>query len=808
METLWQDVRYAARTLRKSPLFTVIAVVCLSVGIATNTTLFSCFNALVLRPLPFTNPDELAFVFDRDPAWGPRSSSTISYRTYLDWREQSRSFAALGATSGRSLVITDGEEPERFAGTLITANLFPALGVTPQLGRNFREDEDRAGADRVVLLSDAVWKRRYAGDSTIINRVIAINSVPHTVVGVMPPRFQFPEDAELWVTMAPLLGDNPREARSVLAYGRVKPGIPVADAAKELAGISKTLNAQYAPTSKLLGDARPLREQFVDSEVTLITATMFGAVTLVLLIACANVANLMLTRASARQREIAVRAAIGAGRGRIVRQLLTESLMIAGISGLVAIPLTWLGLKLIDRGIPPENPMPWYFHWGIDAETLAYTFVIAIVTSVVFGLIPALQVSRGRLYDALREGGGRGSFGSAKKNRLRSSLVIAEVALSLVLLVGASLFTRTFLGLQRADVGFNTSNIMSLRFYLPGQRYDSVSAMRARVEDVLQRVKAIPNVRTATASNSIPLGSCCNGANVIIEGQPRDVGNEPIIDWTGISGNWYETLGVSLVSGRSFSELEVSSRTPVAIIDERMAKRFWPKTTALGQRFRMAHDSATSYEVIGVAPNIRVSELGDTDEERPLAILPYLYMPTRNNGLMIRVNGGNPTAIMPAVRKAIHDADPSLPVFDVNTMDKVRTLSFWQYKLFSQMFGAFGTIALLLAGIGVYGVISYGVSQRTQEIGVRVALGAKGSNVFGMVLREAAWLAGIGILIGIAGAFGVTRVIASMLIGVSPTDPISFLSVAAFLTLVALLASYIPARRAMRVDPLTALRNE
>ena len=808
MDTIWQDVRYAARTLRKSPLFTTIAVVCLSVGIATNTTLFSCFNAMVLRPLPFPEPEQLAYVFDRDPSWGPNSSSSVSYKTYLDWREQARTFAALGASSGRSLVITEGEEPERLQGGLITANLFPALGITPQLGRHFREDEDVLGANRVVMLSDIVWRRRYAADSSIINRVISINSIPHTVVGVMPPRFQFPERAELWVAMGPLLGNDQREWRSVVLYGRVKPGITIAQASDEINTISKRLNAQYAPTSKLVGSARSLRDEFVEEEVTLITATMFGAVTLVLLIACANVANLMLTRAAGRQREIAVRAAIGAGRGRIIRQLLTESLIIAGISGLSAIPLTWAGLKLIDRGIPPENPLPWYFHWGVDTETLTYTFVIAILTSVVFGLIPALQVSRGRLYDALREGGGRGTFGSAKKNRMRSALVVAEVALSLVLLVGASLFTRTFFGLQRTDIGYDTSKIMTMRFYLPGQRYDSATTMHARVEDVLQRVRALPNVQTATIANSIPLESCCGGANVIIEGQPRDPGNEPVVSWIGASGNWFETFGVSLAGGRMFTDIELSGRTPVAVINETMAKRFWPKTTALGQRFRFMHDSLTSYEVIGVSHDMRTAGLDDQDEMQSLVVLPYMFLAARNNGLMVRVRDGNPAAISQGVRQAIRDADPSLPVFQMNTMDKIRGLSFWQYKLFSQMFGAFGAIALLLAGIGVYGVISYGVSQRTQEIGVRVALGAKGSNVFGMVLREAAWLAGIGILIGIVGALGVTRVIASLLIGVSATDPVSFLSVAVFLTLVAMLASYVPARRAMRVDPLTALRNE
>ncbi len=808
METLWQDVRYAARTLRKNPVFTIIAVVCLSVGIATNTTLFSCFNAMVLRPLPFPNPDELAYVFDRDPAWGPRASSSISYKSYLDYREQARSFAQLGAAAGRSLVITDGEEPERIFGNLVTANLFPALGIMPQLGRNFREDEDSLGARGVVILSDAVWKRRYNGDSSIINRIISINNQPFTVVGVMPPRFEFPEEAQIWIPAGPMLGNDRRESRSVVAYGRIKTGISVDAAAKELAAISKRLNDQYDPTTKLVGSARSLRSQFVEPEVTLITATMFGAVTLVLLIACANVANLMLTRAAARQREIAVRAAIGAGRWRLVRQLLTESFIIAAVSGLLAIPLTWVGLKLIDRGIPPENPLPWYFHWGVDSTTLLYTFAIAVVTSVVFGLVPALQVSRGRVYDALREGGGKGSFGSAKKNKLRSALVIAEVALSLVLLVGASLFTRTFFVLQDVSTGFDSSRLMTLRFYLPGQRYDSVSSMRMRVEDVLQRVSAIPNVEAVTASNSIPMGSCCPGGNVIIEGQPRVEGRDPVINWTGVSGKWFETFGVKLIAGRTFTDLELSGNAGVAVIDETMAKKFWPKTTALGQRFRLLSDSSRSIEVIGVAPVIRINGLDDTDEQAPLAILPYMFLPARNNALMVRVRNGDPLAVMPAIRTALKAADPTLPIFEQNTMDKIRTLSFWQYKLFSQMFGAFGIIALLLAAIGVYGVISYGVSQRTQEIGVRVALGAGGRQVFGMVLGEAAWLAGIGIVIGIVGAFGVTRVIASLLIGVSPTDPLSFGSVALFLTLVALLASYVPARRAMRVDPLVALRNE
>jgi putative ABC transport system permease protein len=801
-----QDVRYALRTLRKSPVFTTIAVVCLSVGIATNTTLFSVMNALVFRPLPFPNPEQLVFGADRFRG-NDNSRNSISYPTFVDWRDQLRT-VTIGASSGRSLTITEGDEPERLFGQLISASLFPLLGVAPQLGRVFRDDEDRAGAPGVVLLSDGVWRRRYGADSTILNRVISINNQAHTVVGVMPPRFQFPEEVDLWIPIAPVLGNDVRRARSLVVYGRLHDGASLTQARQEIADISAKLNAQYEPTTPWSGYFRTLDEEFRDPDVTTMVFTMFGAVTLVLLIACANVANLMLTRAAGRQREIAVRAAIGAGRGRLVRQLLTESLMLASVAGLVAIPLTWVGLKLIDAGIPPENPLPWFFKWGVDAETLTYTIAIAVVTSVVFGLIPALQVSRGRLYDALREGGGRGAFGSAKRNRMRSALVIAEVALSLVLLVGASLFARTFFGLQGAAVGFDTKQMMTLRFFMPGQRYDSVSSQVARVQDLIQRIEAIPLVEFAAASNSTPMESCCPGAGLIIESQRVEDGREPIVDFTGVMGHWFETLDVKLVSGRMFNAIELESRSPVAIIDERMAKRFWPTTNALGQRFRMQTDSLVSFEVIGIVPNTRIAGVDGNDEPTPMMYLPFRFLTSRNTGIVMRVRGDNPAAVMPAVREAIRAADPTMAVFGVQTMEKVRTLSFWEYKLFSQMFGTFGAIALLLAGIGVYGVISYGVSQRTQEIGVRVALGAQGRHVLGMVMREAGWLAGIGIAIGIVGAFGVTRVISQFLIGVSPTDPISFGSVALFLAGVALFASWVPARRATRVDPLVALRNE
>ena len=799
------DLRYALRSLRKSALFTGIAVVCLAIGIAANTTIFSGFNAIVLRPLPFPDPDRLVFAYERH-AKQAGSTAAVSYRNYLDWREQARSFAGLGATTARSLTITEGAEPERYLGQLVSANLFPTLGVDPQLGRAFREDEDMPGAPGVVLLSDNVWRRRYNADSSIINRVISLDNQAFTVVGVMPPRFAFPFEVDLWIPIAPMLHASPRTARNVGIYGRILPTATVTQASSELRTISQRLNAEYAPTSEWNGDAHSLREQFVEPEVRSITTTMFGAVTLVLLIACANVANLLLTRSAARQREIAVRSAIGAGRGRIVRQLLTESLILAAMAGALAVPLTWIGLRLIDGAIPPEEPLPWFFDWGVDTPTLLYTLGIAAVTSVIFGLAPALQVSRGRLFDSLKEGAGRGSFGSAKRNKLRSTLVIAEVALSLVLLVGASLFARSFLELQKAGVGFDTAPILTMRYFLPGQRYDDPVAQNLRVQDLIARVEALPNVAGAASSNLLPLGAGGNGGGLIVEGQPVEPGNEPFLRWAGVSGHWFETLGAPLVAGRVFNESEIGGLNEVAIVNQTMANQYWPTGNALGSRFRLTNDPDRSFEVIGIAPNVRVTQLDNTGALPPMAYLPYRFHPhSRNNALMVRVRDGNAAAAFAAVRQAIREADPAIPVFEVRPMEKVRQLSFWQYKLFSQMFGAFGIIALVLAAIGVYGVISYGVSQRTQEIGVRVALGARNGTVVAMVLREAMVLAGLGVAVGLVGALGITRVIASFLT-VSATDPVSFGGVALFLTVVALIASYVPARRAMQVDPLVALR--
>lgn len=808
MDALLQDVRYAARTLRSSPTFTIIAVACLALGIATNTTLFSCFNAIVLRPFPAADPSRLVALSDYDPK--NNNQHALSYPNFVDWRDQTHSFVALAGYSGVSIAITEGDEPARLSGMAITGNLFPLLGIRPQLGRVFRPDEDAAGAPGTIMLSDAIWRRLYGSDRTVVGRVISVNNEPRTVVGIMPPGFRFPENADAWIPMAPAMHADHRDWRSVSGIGRLKPDVSIDAANREVKPFTKRLYAQYAlKPAEIEGNVRPLKDQFLGKDVALIVSTMMGAVTFVLLIAAANVANLMLSRAAGRQRELAVRSALGAGRARIVRQLLTEAVIVALIAGVLAVPLTWEGLRLLDLAIPPEDPIPYYMKWSLDTPTLLYTAAVAIGTGVLFGLAPAIEGSRGQLTEALKDGA-RGASGGARHNRLRSALVIAEVALALVLLVGASLFTRTFVGLRHIPIGFDPSKVLTMRFYLPGHRYDSTGARRQAVQAVIRRVEGLPMIEAATISNTIPLDGGGGGDAIIVDGYPVKKGNELFVFYTGVAGRWFESLGIKLETGRTFTESELLDSARVAVIDRRMADMVWPKGDAVGHLFRFAGDSSRQwFTMIGITPNIRISSIDNDGPPRPSAYLPYAFLPARNNGLLVRVRGSAPmTTGATAVRAALRGVNPAMPVFNIRSMEKVRDLSFWQYGLFGAMFAIFGVIALFLAGIGVYGVISYGVSQRTREIGVRIALGAQRGDVVSLVVRQGMSLAAIGVVIGLIAAFGVTRVVRSLLIGVSPTDPISFISVPVFLGVVAFLASFVPARRATRVDPIVALRAE
>jgi putative ABC transport system permease protein len=801
-----QDLKYAVRSLIKNPLFTGIAVACMALGIGVNATVFSVIDGVMLQPYPYRDAHEIIVLNSRNDALRVQRGG-ISYADFKDLRDHATTLEQIAAFQMRSLTIADGAgEPERYIGELVSWTLFPLLGIEPVIGRTFEAQDDRPGAVPVVLISDAVWRQRYQADPSVVGRAITVNGRAHTVIGVMPPRFAFPENQKLWVPIAEYVDALPRDERGTQVFARLKDGATPQQASTELQGIASRLAATYPENNADWTVAvRPLSEWMLPAEVELVLLTMMGAVTLVLLIACSNVANLLLARASVRQREISIRAALGAGRWRIVRQLLTEAVLIGLLSAPLGIAIAWIGITLIDGAMPPDQ-VPYFIRWSLDARALVYTISISAATGIIFGLVPALQAVRVNLQSSLKEGG-RGNAGGSRAI-VRSTLVVVQVALSLVLLVGASLFVRSFMNLQTTEVGFDTAPLMSMRFYLPGAAYEDDGAKARRVEDVVTRVEGLPGVEAAFASNFVPMGAGGGGGRVVVEGRAVEPGREPDIAFMGITPHMRQTIGVPLVAGRDLTDSEGASRSPVAVINQAMARRLWPDTDPVGRRFRMVlRDTPDWFTVVGVVQDFRHRQGNQSEPQGPAAYVPYPYQASLNTGITIRV-AGPPAQITSAVREQLRQADPMLPLFDVRTVEELRQLSYWQYRLFGSMFGTFGLIALILASIGVYGVLSYSVSQRAQEIGVRMALGAERRNVFSLIVGYGVRLAGIGIVAGLIGAAGVTRLLQSVLYNVTATDPLSFVGVAAFLTIMAVLASYLPARRAMAVDPIVALRND
>jgi putative ABC transport system permease protein len=808
MDALLQDLRYASRNLLKNPGFAALTIVCLAVGIGVNSTIFSVVDTVALRPLPFKDPAALVALHTLQVTAGI-SRGAVSYLDFRDWSEQTRAFDTLAAVSGRSVTVTDRDDSERFLGALVTSGMFPMLGIDPILGRHFSPDDDRPGAAAVVMLSHGVWQRRFLGDASIVDRSILVNGTPHRVIGVMPERFQFPELAQLWLPLTPIEFASPRGQRNARVFARLKPGVSIDSARRDLGDVAARLAVVFPEDKDFSATAIELRDDLMPADVKLMVGTMMGAVSLVLLIACANVANLLLARATARQREIAVRTAIGAGRGRIVRQLLTESVLIALASAPLGAALAYVGLRWLTASIPPEGQVPYYVNWDMNWRVVSYTGLVAVVTGVLFGLAPALHAADANLHRSLKDGM-RGGSGGARRNRLRNTLVIAEIALSLVLLVGASLFVRSFLNLQSAGAGIDTRPLMTLRFFMSGDQYISEEARVRRVEDIVRRVEALPGVEAAFASNLVPLSGGGAGGPVEPEGMIVEPGKEPNIDYIAVTPHMFRTLGVPIASGRDFHDIEGATRSRVAIVNRALAHYLWPnRPDVVGLRFRFVNGADREWvTVVGLTSDFHVYSV--RDENVPtMAFVSYPYGAFPNTGLTIRVSEGvPPPSIMSAVREEIRRSDSLLPLFNVRTGEENRRITFWQDRLFGWMFSLFGAIALLLASIGIYGVLSYSVAQRTQEIGVRLALGASRRDVFRLVLLQAARLAAIGIALGAAGAALVTPLVRTIVYDVTPTDPVSFVGTALFLTLVAVAAGYLPARRATSVDPIVALRVE
>ena len=802
-DSIVPDLRYAVRALVAGRLFTVVAVTCLALGIATNTTMFSVFDAMFLRPLPFRDADRLVSIAGRHPETARRVA--LSLDDVRDLASALPSLEAMAAYSGRSATLTDGGEPERVATQMVTAGLFPLLGIQPQRGSGFSPEDDRVSAAAVALISDSLWRRRYQGDPSVVGRIIKLDSVPYAIVGVMPPKFRFPSTTDLWIPISPALGPSGARSRSVSILARLGANTTIDRANAELA--SRVLAAQGSRGPRT-GFARPFASARAGSEERTITAALMGATTMLLVVACVNLANLMLARGARRRREIAVRAALGASRGRIAGQLLTESVLLAFVSAAVALPLAWYGIRWVHDAVPATDPLgPYYVDWSLDARTLLYTAATALITGIAFGLVPAFDAAGRRLLNPLREN--TGAAGGRFQRRVHSALIVAQLALALVLLAGASLFVRTYAGLRGVELGYDTSHLMTMRFYLAGPQYDTAESRTRAVNEVARRLETLPGAHASTVTDLVPLDDQGGSdAPAAVEGRVFEAGREPTMHYAGVAGRWVETFDLRLLAGRSFYDHEIQGGAPVALVNAELARTFWPGESALGRRFRIADEEANPWlTVIGVVPDIRTVKLDESRATPPTAYLPHRFVSTRNYGIVIRTRA-HPESVTRDARAAVHAVDPSVALFDVYPMEQVRWLSYWMYVMWGTMFSALGVMAVFVAAVGVYGVVFYTVAQRTREIGIRVALGARRAQIVGPMLRQVGALTAAGVAIGLLGALAVTPVIGSLLIGVTPNDPAGFAAVSILLAAVALAATWLPAWRVSAVDATVALREQ
>lgn len=800
-----QDVRYALRTLVTQRAFAAVVVLCLGAGIGVNATIFSVVDGVLIQPFPYAAPDRLLVLYatNRD---ADVNRSGFSHLDLVDWRAQSTRLQSIASVNYRSMTLADEGEPTRYSGAAVSWDLFPMLGIAPTVGRAFGPADDQPGAADVVLLSEQVWSQRYRADPGVVGRKVLVNARPHEIVGVMPKGFKFPENQQLWVPVTPIVHRQPRDARNLQVYARLADGASLAQADEEARAIAGRLATANPATHKgWSAEAHDLREEFIPDDVSLVIWLMMGAATLVLVIACSNVANLLLSRATVRRREISVRAALGAGRSRIIRQLLTESVVYGLLSVPLGLAIAYAGTQLLTSAMPPDQ-VPYYIQWRIDWRSIVYAVVVSVVTAVVFGLVPAYQATSGTLHDELKEGT-RGNSGT--RSIVRNALVVAQVALAIVSLVGAALFVRTFVNLDDYEVGFDAAPLMTFRIYLPDETYAAPDARALRVRDLVNRIGGLPGVEAVFASNMVPLSGGGGGGSLHVDGLAVEPGKEPWTDLVGVTPGFLKTLGKKVVAGEDFTEAQGWARTPVALVNQTLVARHFSATGAVGRRVRVSNSGDTDewLTIIGVVDDIKHDEVDPDDELYPVIYIPYPYQQTPNTGFTVRV-AGLPSNIMPEVRALIRAVDSSLPIYAVRTMEEQRRLSFWQFAIFGWVFSIIGGIALLLSSVGVYAVLSYAVSQRTREIGVRMALGASPGSVQTLVVRQGVMLAVIGVVVGLAAAAVLTQQAVSLLYNVAPTDPLSYSLVGLFLLIVAGLASWAPARRAMKVDPIEALRGE
>ena len=798
MNGFLQDLRYGWRTLAKSPGFTVVAVLTLALGIGANSSIFSLINAVLLRPLPFNEPDRLVMVWERRPTSGDANLPPAAYE-YASWREQGQTFERMAIIQAGGFNLTGNGDPETITAWRVSADFFPLLGVPTMLGRAFGAGEDQVGSNGIVVLDQKLWQRRFGSDPDIVGKIITLNDQQLTVVGVMPHLDLMPD---AWLPID-LPGATQRTGSSghsgFQVMGRLKPDVSLEQAQGDLSHLAHQLEQQDPNNNAGHGvQVIALHEDTVGN-VRLALWVLFGAVGFVLLIACANVANLLLTRATARQKEIAIRTALGATRLRLVRQLLTESLLLAllggGVGLLLALWLTDLLPQIKTVNIPRLEQI------NTNSRVLAATIGFSLLTGMLTGVTPALRSSKLNLSQSLNEGT-RASAGLSRR-RIGSLLVIFEVSLTLILLIGSGLMLKSFVRLVSVDPGFNPSRVLRLGISLPGVRYPNAQQQMVFYEQLIERIKVLPGVEAVGATTQTPLRSGDNWAPFAIEGRPSPApGQVTYAAIRSISADYFRVMNIPQLKGRSFTEFDAPQAAPVIIIDETMARQFWPNEDPLGQRLRIGVSPWLT--VVGVVGDVRHGGLNA--RPNPEMFLPHLQVPQASMSVMVRTSV-DPLRLAAAVREQLKALDQDLPA-PITTMDQVFSDSVARQRFNALLMSIFGSLALGLSIVGVFGVINYSVAQRTREIGVRIALGAKHGDIFKLIVGQGLVLALLGVAIGLVGAFALTRLISGLLFGVSPTDPITFLVVSVLLTSVAVLASYIPARRAMKVDPMVALRCE
>jgi putative ABC transport system permease protein len=805
---IWQDVRFAIRLLVKDRWFTLAAAFTLALGIGANAAVFTFVNAVLLRGLPFERSNEiitLAMLDNRGRENG------ISYPELSDWRESTTVPLITGFLNADVNVSDETHLPERFGGSYVSANLFRMIGQKPILGRDFAEDNDRAGAEPVLILGNAMWKTRYGADPNVLGKVIKANSKAYTVIGVMGPDLQFPGNGSLWMPLAQLPPDSippRREARGLNVIGRLKRGVSLEQAQAEFATIARRLADAYPATNK---DMRPQLFRYNDratrGPIRTIFLALMGAVAFVLLIACANVANLLLARSARRTREVAIRVSLGASRWRIVRQLLIESLLLSLLAGGVGLVLALFGIRWFDANTVDVGKPSW-ITFEMDGVVFAFIAAVCLGTAVMFGLAPALHVSKTDVNELLKDGGRSGS-GGVRARRWTTSLMVAELALTLVLLTGAGLMMKSFMTLYTMDSGVDTSHLLTLQLYLPLTKYPQPSPRTVVYQQFEDRIHALPSIQAATLTTSVPMSGGMGRFLSLDERKPVPGDTPPTVTYLTVGDTYFDTFKLPVVRGRAFTSVDGTTGHEAAVVNQRFAAIHFKNEDPIGHRLRLATGDgptapATSATIVGIVPNVRQRGTRDVDPD-PVVYVPYRADPQRNAILVVRTSADTPS-VTASLREAMRTVEPDLPLFGVQTFDEYLSRQTWQYRVFGSMFALFALIALVLSAVGLYAVTSYSVTQRTAEIGIRMALGGQPKAMMWLVFKRALLQMAIGLPIGAAGALAVGRLVDAMLVRTSPTDPLTLVSVVVVLVLAAVAASLWPARRAAALNPVIALR--